>query len=63
MKANIIMGIIMEPKGIDLLIKSQPLTEEEKNEISEFIKKRKLKTSQKKEVKKEVAKRKLTGTK
>lgn len=36
------MGIIREPKGVDFIIQSPPLTEEEKKELSEFIKKRKL---------------------
>ena len=36
------MGIIIEPKGVDFIIQSPPLTEEEKKEISDFIKMRKL---------------------
>lgn len=36
------MGIVREPKGVDFIIQSPPLTEEERKEISEFIKKRKL---------------------
>ena len=36
------MGIIREPKGIDFIIQSPPLTEEERKEISDFIKMRKL---------------------
>jgi hypothetical protein len=35
------MAHIKEPVGIDFLIESQPLTNKEKQEISEFIKKRK----------------------
>ncbi|MBE0636891.1 MAG: hypothetical protein IH598_00045 [Bacteroidales bacterium] len=35
------MAHIKEPVGIDFLIESQPLTDKEKQEISEFIKKRK----------------------
>lgn len=35
------MGHISEPKGIDFLIQSPPLTEKERKELSEFIKKRK----------------------
>ena len=31
------MSLIKEPKGIDFIIQSPPLTEKEKNEISEFI--------------------------
>ncbi|MDR2206898.1 MAG: hypothetical protein LBE36_12175 [Flavobacteriaceae bacterium] len=36
------MGIIKEPKGVDFIIQSPPLTLEEQKEISEFIKQRKL---------------------
>lgn len=36
------MGIIKEPKGVDFIIQSPPLTIEEQKEISEFIKQRKL---------------------
>ena len=39
------MGHIKEPKGIDFVIKSEPLTEEEKTGISEFIKEYKLNAS------------------
>ncbi len=35
------MGHIKEPKGVDFLIKSPPLTDKERKEISEFIKERK----------------------
>ena len=35
------MGIIREPKGVDFIIQSPPLTKEEQKEISEFIKMRK----------------------
>jgi hypothetical protein len=31
------MGLIIEPEGIDFIIQSQPLTDEERKEISEFI--------------------------
>lgn len=37
------MGHIKEPKGVDFEIKSPPLTEQEKQEISKFIKGRKSK--------------------
>ena len=47
------MGHIREPKGVDFLIKSEPLTENARKEISEFIreykKKSALKAIQKKE--------------
>ena len=36
------MGIIREPKGVDFVIQSPPLTEQERKEISDFIKMRKL---------------------
>ena len=31
------MGFIKEPKGVDFVIQSKPLTEKEKEEISLFI--------------------------
>ncbi len=37
------MGHIKEPKGIDFIIQSRPLTKEEENAISEHIKMYKLK--------------------
>jgi hypothetical protein len=36
------MGLIKEPKGVDFIIQSPPLTDKEKKEISEFIRARKL---------------------
>ncbi len=33
------MGHIKEPKGVDFIIESTPLTDEEKKSISDFIKK------------------------
>ncbi len=41
------MGHIAEPKGIDFLIKSQPLTDEERKELSEHIRKRKIELGKK----------------
>ena len=35
------MGLIKEPKGVDFIIQSRPLTEEEQIEISEFIQSKK----------------------
>ena len=32
------MGFIKEPKGVDFIIQSKPLTDKERNDISEFIK-------------------------
>ena len=49
------MNLIKEPKGIDFIIQSPPLTEKEKIEISEFIVARK----SKKAVKKRISKPKL----
>ena len=42
------MGHIKEPKGVDFIIKSEPLTDKEQAEISEFIRQYKLKHSKKK---------------
>lgn len=41
------MAHIREPKGVDFIIQSPPLTEEERKEISEFIKHRKKELAQK----------------
>ncbi len=46
------MGYIKEPKGIDFVIQSEPLTEKAKNEISEFIRNYKLKKTAKKGIQK-----------
>jgi hypothetical protein len=42
------MGHIKEPKGVDFIIKSEPLTEKEQAAISEYIKNYKMKHSKKK---------------
>ena len=42
------MGHIKEPKGIDFIIESKPLTETERIAISEFIRKDKAKKQAKK---------------
>lgn len=48
------MNLIKEPKGVDFIIQSPPLTEEERKEISEFIASRKVKkTNLKKTTRKE----------
>lgn len=44
------MGYIKEPKGVDFIIKSEPLTEKEQAAISEFIKTYKMKHSKKKAI-------------
>ncbi|MCF8361061.1 MAG: hypothetical protein K9G70_00415 [Prolixibacteraceae bacterium] len=36
------MGYIKEPKGVDFVIQSRPLTEKEEKELSKFIAKRKI---------------------
>jgi len=43
------MGIIKEPEGIDFVIQSPPLTEDERKEISDFIRMRKLQRRSEKE--------------
>ena len=43
------MGIIREPEGVDFVIQSPPLTEEERKEISDFIRMRKLQRRAEKE--------------
>ena len=35
------MGLIKEPEGVDFIIKSEPLTKEQEERLSEFIAKRK----------------------
>lgn len=42
------MGYVKEPKGVDFIIKSDPMTEKEQAAISEFIKKYKMQQSKKK---------------
>ncbi len=37
------MNLIKEPKGIDFVIESRPLSDAERKEISEYIKQQKLK--------------------
>jgi hypothetical protein len=39
------MGHIREPKGVDFFIKSEPLTENARKEISEFIREYKNKSA------------------
>ena len=35
------MGLIKEPEGVDFIIKSEPLTKEQEERLSEYIAKRK----------------------
>lgn len=37
------MGLIREPKGVDFIIKSRPLTKKEEELLSEFIREQKAK--------------------
>lgn len=46
------MGYIKEPDGVDFIIKSKPLTDKERKEISKFIQEYKAKQGNKKSVKK-----------
>ncbi|CAN5805870.1 hypothetical protein BH24BAC1_BH24BAC1_26750 [soil metagenome] len=48
------MGHIKEPKGVDFIIESKPLTCEERKAISDFIKKDKDKLGAKKNVSKRI---------
>ena len=48
------MGHINEPKGIDFIIESKPLTDEDRKAISDFIKKDKNKLSAKKNAAKSI---------
>lgn len=51
------MGHIKEPKGVDFIIKSEPLTDKERKAISEFIKADKEKMARQKLRKRTTAKR------
>lgn len=44
------MGHIKEPKGVDFVIESEPLTEEERKKISEFIRRDKAKLTNKRKL-------------
>ncbi len=46
------MGYIKEPKGVDFIIQSKPLTDKERKEISKFIQEYKAKNANKKSVRK-----------
>ena len=54
------MGYIKEPEGVDFIIKSEPLTDEDRNQISQFIQEYKRKHQVKKE--KTATKRKKKNT-
>lgn len=47
------MSLIKEPKGVDFIIQSPPLTEQERKEISDFIASRKSKKIATKRIPKE----------
>lgn len=53
------MAHIKEPKGVDFLIQSPPLTEKERKEISELISKLKTKTRKTKIIRKRSAKKEI----
>lgn len=55
------MGHIKEPDGIDLVIKSRPLTKEEEIAISEYIRAYKAKHSRKQLPTKRTARRKVAA--
>lgn len=44
------MGLIKEPKGVDFIIESRPLTPEEAKELSLYIRQRKAEMKKKKPV-------------
>jgi hypothetical protein len=46
------MGYIKEPKGVDFIIESKPLTEEERKKISRFIRADKAKREDKRRLSK-----------
>ncbi len=46
------MGYIKEPKGVDFIIQSKPLTDKERKEISKFIQEYKTKNADKKTARK-----------
>lgn len=46
------MSLIKEPKGVDFIIQSPPLTDQERKEISDFIASRKKKIVRKELLKK-----------
>jgi len=51
------MGLIKEPEGVDFIIQSPPLTDNERKEISEFIRIRKLQNKTK--VKQTISKKRI----
>jgi hypothetical protein len=53
------MAHIKEPEGVDFIIQSPPLTDQERKEISELIKKMKAKSQSKDAPKKKKAKREM----
>ena len=53
------MAHIKEPEGVDFLIQSPPLTEQERKEISELIKKMKAKAPRKRITKKRNTKKEM----
>jgi hypothetical protein len=54
------MGLIREPKGVDFVIKSRPLTKKEEELLSKFIREQKAKRSKKLATKKVASKKTIT---
>jgi len=50
------MNLIKEPKGVDFIIQSPPLTEQDRKEISEYIASKKVKKNIKQNVSKTATK-------
>ncbi len=48
------MGYVKEPEGVDFIIKSKPLIDKERKEISKFIRDYKAKHADKKPIKKSI---------
>jgi hypothetical protein len=57
------MGLVKEPKGVDFIINSRPLTKKEQEDLSNFIKKDKAKRLKKILSKKQTARVKTPSTK
>ncbi len=51
------MGLIREPKGVDFIIKSRPLTKKEEELLSSYIREEKAKRNKKISARKSVSKR------
>lgn len=47
--------MVREPEGVDFIVKSEPLTDEERRQVSEYIKQRKAELHKKQQPAKSVA--------